>query len=105
MIKDFLTSYKYRTHREELKLCTDGKEQDKLLEQTILLKYPDVIKSVPRLQRELEACKEQMDSRFILSRHAVPISKINYAGKSESDDFTSSVYKLSETNENTTLLE
>lgn len=103
MAHDFLKKPEYRTYRQEMDKCTDGKEQDKLLEQTIVLKYPDISQYVPRLQEELENCKNQMQSRIFLTGHAIPISKINYAGISEEDDFTSSVYRITETEDNKTL--
>ena len=95
MTEEFLTSYKYRTHREELKKCTDGREVDKLLEQTIVMKYPDIGESVPRLWDELNKCRDQMQSRLLTPKHhAVPVSKINYAGLE--DDFTDAVNKIPE---------
>lgn len=95
MTKEFLTSYKYRTHREELKKCTDGREVDKLLEQTIVMKYPDIGESVPRLRDELNKCRDQMQSRLLTPKHyAVHVSKINYAGLE--DDFTDAVNKIPE---------
>ena len=95
MTEEFLTSYKYRTHREELKKCTDGREIDKLLEQTIVMKYSDVGESVPRLRDELNKCRDQMQSRLLTPKHhAVPVSKINYAGLE--DDFTDAVNKIPE---------
>lgn len=77
----FLTDSKYQTHRDEVNRCTDGRKLDKLLEQTIVLEYPDVIERVPRLRKELAECKKQMESRiFIPKYYAIPVSKINYAG-------------------------
>lgn len=99
MTEEFLTSYKYRTHREELKTCTDGRQQDKLLEQTIVMKYPDIGDFVPRLKTELNACKKQMQSRILTPKnHAVPVSKINYAVATSQleDDFTAAVNAITE---------
>lgn len=79
MTEEFLTSGRYRTHREELKKYTTGKQQDKLLEQTVVMKYPDIGDLVPRLRTELNNCREQMQSRILVPRHhAVPVSRINY---------------------------
>lgn len=95
MTEEFFTSSKYHTHREELKKCTDGRDQDKLLEQTIVMKYPDIGKSVPRLQEELNNCRDQMRSRILIPKHyAIPVSKINYAGLE--DGFVDAVNEITE---------
>lgn len=63
------------------------------------MKYPDIAESVPRLRTELIKCKEQMQSRILTPKyHAVPVSKINYAGEAgqSDDDFTAAVQALTE---------
>ena len=96
MTEEFLTSYKYRTHREELDKCTDGKQIDKLLEQTIVMKYPNISNYVPRLHDELENCKKQVQSRILIPKHhVIPVSNICYAEQAE-DDFTAAVNSITE---------
>lgn len=104
MTEDFLTLNKFRTHRDEFKKCKDGILQDKILEQTILMEYPDISQHPLHLREELETCKRQMDSKLHIPRHhVVPANKIKYAGydsddlMSDGDGFTKAVNSLSNT--------
>lgn len=90
MTNRFLTEHRFKYFREEFNKCTDGRMQDKILEQTIVMEYPEIITSVPRLEKELRACQEQMRSRlFVSSKEAIPESKIQYANPD--DEFTRAV--------------
>ncbi len=89
MTEEFLTLPKYKTHRKELEMCSDGRIEDKLLEQTIVQKYPDIVTTIPRLQRELTECQRALNSRiFVPKNHVIPMSQIHYTSpiKAESDD-------------------
>lgn len=88
MTKEFLELPKFESFRKAFDECKDGLEQDKVLEQAILYKFPDAYKRVPRIREELLDCKRQMDIRIINRRKAIPPAKINYAKAPEELELT-----------------
>ncbi len=92
----FLNARKYKYHRKEFKKCKDGRMQDKILEQTIVMEYPEIITLVPRLEKELRECQKAISSRLFVSKNEViPADKISYANPNENDDFSEAVKLLS----------
>lgn len=94
MTDRFLTEHRFKYFKEEFDKCQDGRMQDKILEQTIVMEYPEIINTIPRLKKELKTCQEQMQSRMLLNRkEPIPVSKIQYAN--HEDDFTEAVNSIS----------
>lgn len=59
----FLTAPRYEPYRKAFGLCKTGIEQDKILEQTIVMEHPDVIGQVKRIEQELYACRAQVQMK------------------------------------------
>lgn len=79
--REFLYSKDYEEYRKSFDACATGVEQDKVLEQVILISQPDIVRKAPlRLRQELIDCRRQMElSSFKNGPHTVPPKKINYA--------------------------
>ena len=79
--REFLYSKDYEEYRKSFDACATGVEQDKVLEQVILISQPDIIRKAPlRLRQELIDCRRQMElSSFRNGPHTVLPKKINYA--------------------------
>ena len=79
--REFLYSKDYEEYRKSFNACTTGIEQDKVLEQVILVMQPNIVRKAPlRLRQELIDCRRQMElSSFRNGPHTVPPKKINYA--------------------------
>lgn len=75
----FLNNPKFETHRKAFYEASDGRMQDKILEQTILLEYPDACRLIPRLEPELINCMEQMNQRIFTRNKVIPERRIQYA--------------------------
>jgi len=79
--REFLYSKDYEEYRKSFDACATGVEQDKVLEQVILVSQPDIVRKAPlRLRQELMDCRRQMElSSFRNGPHTVSPKKINYA--------------------------
>ena len=75
----FLNDPKFETHRKAFYEASDGRMRDKILEQTILLEYPDACRLIPRLEPELINCMEQMNQRIFTRNKVIPEQRIQYA--------------------------
>ena len=75
----FLNDPKFETHRKAVYEASDGRMRDKILEQTILLEYPDACRLIPRLEPELINCMEQMNQRIFTRNKVIPEQRIQYA--------------------------
>ena len=81
MTAEFLYGKDYKPYRKAFDACCTGVEQDKVLEQVLLVMQPGIVRKVPlRLRQELIDCRRQMElSSFRTGPHAVPPKKINYS--------------------------
>lgn len=106
----FLNDPYYKHYRKIFNASEDGRDQDKILEQTIIMEYPELIASIPRLEKELEECKQQLDSRSFMQRtRNMPVKIVSYANPEINDglnpedaDFTEAVNAISESSSNLT---
>lgn len=77
----FLNDPEFESFRNAFEDCTDGREMDKVMEQVIVLLYPDIEQAVPRLSHELRDCRRQMKWRSLTLRPgAIPAEEIRYTG-------------------------
>ena len=78
---EFLYSDSLKEYRKAFAVCSTGIEQDKILEQVILVSQPGVIRKAPlRLRIELLDCQNQMElSSLRPGPHAISPKKINYS--------------------------
>lgn len=81
MTAEFLYGKDYKPYRKAFDACCTGVEQDKILEQVLLVMQSGIVRKAPlRLRQELIDCRRQMElSSFRTGPHAVPPKKINYS--------------------------
>lgn len=90
MTHEFLYSDDFAEYRKAYAKCNTGIEQDKVLEQAIIVSQRGIMrKSPPRLHKELTECRMQMDWNSLrLGLHAVPPKKINYSMQADELELT-----------------
>lgn len=77
----FLHDKRFKEYRKAFEQCKTGMEQDKVLEQVILVMDPDAIKKAPlRLREELSDCRRQMELGTLKPGiHAISPNRIDYS--------------------------
>lgn len=77
----FLHDKRFKEYRKAFEQCETGMEQDKVLEQVILIMDPDAIKKAPpRLREELSDCRRQMELGTLKPGiHAISPNRIDYS--------------------------